>query len=133
MASYQMLNEGDAANDIVMKCTAAMTSKYIVVMLGAEGYVSTPTAITDVPYGILQTTGATAGDLVQVRPISSGKRSLVCANAAFSANDILGIAATGGKVDTAVSTNYPIGIALGAATALNDYVAAQLGSIVAKA
>lgn len=133
MATNQIIDESDGLSDVTMRCTAAMVTKYVVVKLGAEGYVSAVTAATDVPYGILQTLGVTAGDPVVVRPIASGKRSLVKANGAFTIGDVLAIAASGGKVDTAAATNYPIGLALGAATAQDDEVTCQLGSVVVKA
>lgn len=129
MATFQMVDESDASCDVTMRAETAMATKYVAVMLGTnEGYVDLVDAVTDKPYGILQTTAAAAGDPVVVRPIFSGKRSLVKANGAFSKGDLLAIAAAGGKVDTVASTTYPLGIALAAATADNDEVTAQLGA-----
>lgn len=129
MATNHLIDEADGSHDVTMRCTAAMATAFIVVMLDTsnQGYVKVPAGVTSVPYGILQTTAATAGDPVVVRPISAGKRSLVKANGAFSLGDALSIAATTGKVDTAAATHYPIGLALEEATAQNDEISCQLG------
>jgi hypothetical protein len=137
MASYQFIDEHAGDDDVTMRAGAVLASKYVVVCLGTtQGQVILPTAITDVPYGILQTTAAAIGDPVVIRPIGSGRRSLVRAQAAFGLGDALGLADDGtlGEVDTAVKYNYPIGIALMAATANADVVACQLiGSLIPRA
>jgi hypothetical protein len=111
-----------------------METKYVVVIMGAQGYVDVPAAVTDVPFGILQTTAAAIGDAVVVRPISSGKRSLVTISPASSVaiGDCLAINvtdATDGFADVAAKTYYPIGQALSAATAKGDEVAVQLAGV----
>lgn len=141
MASYNLIDEHAGDDDVTMRAAAAMATNYIVVVVDttALGKVAKPAAVTDVPYGILQTTQATVGNEVTVRPISSGRRSLVCCSPATSI--ALGAAlainvtdATNGKVDTAASTYYPIGVALEAATAANDLIACQLaGSLIPRA
>lgn len=128
MATYNYIDEGQESHDVTMRAEAAMATNYVVVMLSTtQGMVKVPTGTTVVPYGVIQTTQATVGGPVVVRPISSGKRSLVSANAAFALGDALAIAATDGQVDTAAQTNYPVGLALEAATAANDLVTCQLG------
>jgi hypothetical protein len=128
MASYNYIDAGQNTHDVTMRAEAAMATNYVVVMLSAtQGMVKVPAGTTSVPYGILQTTAAAAGDPVTVRPISSGKRSLVCAHADFALGDALAIAATTGRVDTAASTLYPIGLALELASAQGNLVTCQLG------
>jgi len=110
-----------------------MVEAYIVVVLGtSEGQVDLPAATTDTPLGVTQDTAAVAGDSV---PVMVDGVTKIVAYAGFSKGDLLGIAATTGRVDTISgldsSFDYsggpalaqkPIGIALEAATAAGNIV-----------
>lgn len=105
--------------DKTFKAKVAMANKYVAVKLtSTEGEVDLATT-TNKAIGILQSVGV-AGESVRVRLFGE---SFLKANAAFSIGDYLtGIAATG-KLDTAVDgTDYPIAIAIEAATAQDDEV-----------
>ncbi len=107
--------------DMTFKAAAAMATKYVAVYLSAADTVAVATSGTR-QIGILQTTAAAAGEQVRVRLLGE---SYVKANGAFDLNDRLTGIATTGFVDTAVDgTDYPIAIALEAATAQNDEVKA---------
>ena len=111
------------------KASEVMANAYVAVKLHTtEGEVALSTT-TDKPFGILQNTAAAIGDVVSVLVLGN---SYVLANAAFSIGDYLtGIAATG-KLDTAVDgTDYPIAIALQAATAANNKVRAFVNNAMA--
>lgn len=104
---------------------------YVVVELGtSEGQVDLPDATTDTPIGVVQAAAATAGLSV---PVMVDGVTKVVANGAFSKGDLLGIAATTGRVDTisgldssfdggTATAQKPIGIALEAAGAAGDIV-----------
>jgi len=101
-----------------------MDEAYVVVVIGSsEGEVDLPAATTDTPLGVIQDT-ASEGDSV---PVMVSGVTKVVAHAAFSKGDLLGIAATTGRVDTVsgldssfdggtATAQKPIGIALEAAT-----------------
>jgi hypothetical protein len=92
------------------------------------------TAITDVAIGVLQesirgTDGATNKLLVPLW--LPGSISRVVANAAIAKGAKVAPAANG-KAQTAVSTQFPVGIAMTAAAALNDEIDVMLiaGAVV---
>jgi phosphoribosylformylglycinamidine (FGAM) synthase-like amidotransferase family enzyme len=66
---------------------------------------------------------AADGEVVRVQMLGL---AYVVASGPFSAGDNLAIAAASGKVDTASSTDQLVGVALEAATALNDLVVCKL-------
>lgn len=91
--------------------------------------VDLPAAITDTPLGIVQDT-ASEGQSI---PVMLSGITKVVANGAFSKGDLLGIAATTGRVDTisgldssfdggTATAQKPIGVALEAATASAEIV-----------
>ena len=90
-------------------------SQYRVVRYTATGC-DLPTAVTNVPLGVLQN-APTAGQVARIRIYGGSK---IVANGAFTAGDALSINATSGRVDTAVATHYPVGRALTAATAQDE-------------
>ena len=117
--------------DITFKAENIFAEAYVVVELGTSAdQVDLPDATTDTPLGVIQDVAASAGLAVPVRLAGITK---VVANGAFSKGDLLGIAATTGRVDTisgldssfnpeAATAQKPIGIALEAATAAGQIV-----------
>ena len=121
---------GYAGNDQSLqsfKAENAFSEAYVVVVIGTNtDEVDLPAATTDQPFGVIQDT-ASAGDAVSV---SLGGITKVVANGAFSKGDLLGIAATTGRVDTVTAMDGTwsgtevevIGVALQAATAAGEIV-----------
>lgn len=107
---------------------------YVAVVLGtAENEVDLPAAVTDTPVGVIQDV-ADDGDAVPVRLSGITK---VVANGAFSKGDLLGIAATTGRVDTisglddsfdagTATAQKPLLVALEAATEAGQIVTALI-------
>jgi len=108
-----------------------MAEAFVVVELGTnEDQVDLPDAVTDTPLGVIQDKAAAAGNSV---PVMLSGITKVVANGAFSKGDLLGIAATTGRVDTisgldssfdggVATAQKPIGIALEASGAAGDIV-----------
>lgn len=94
-----------------MKCAAAMATNHTVVIgdTSTSNQVKAPTAATDVPVGVISTTAATAGDLVDVVLFGIAKVKCGASITRFSA---LQIKDTTGEVKTLVATGYFVGIAL---------------------
>jgi len=104
----------DRATQVVksFKCVAALATNHLVVVLdtAAANSVEMSAANTDVPIGVLRSTGATAGDLVDVVMFGIAK---LTAGAAITRGAHLQLSgATDGKVKTLVATGYDIGTAL---------------------
>lgn len=106
------------------KAHVAMTTKYIAVKMGADEGEVDIAGDGETAIGILQTTAATADDMVRV--MISGI-SPVKAFGAFSAGDLLNSGGAAGRVDTAAAAEDGIAIALKAATAQDDEVPAIVG------
>ncbi len=87
-------------------------SQHRVVAFSATG-AALPGAAGAIGLGVLQNADATAGRAARIRIFGASK---IEANGAFSAGDVLSVAATTGCVDTAISTHYPVARALGPAT-----------------
>ncbi len=90
------------------------THQYKVVELKADGTVGLPlTAITAIPYGILQN-APNIGEEAVVAPIGGGGISKAVANAALARGAIVALewvddVGDSGKVKAAAATQYPIG------------------------
>lgn len=82
------------------------TLKFRVVRLNSSGEVVAMSAITDIPYGILQNAPA-AGEPASVIPLGAG-HSKVALGATLSPGDRISSGATG-LILGAASTAYPIG------------------------
>lgn len=78
-----------------------------VVRLNASGEVVTMSAITDIPFGILQNTPAAAGEPASVIPLGSGC-SKVALGATLNPGARVSSGATG-LILAAASTAYPVG------------------------
>lgn len=89
---------------------------------GLEPRVSLPGATSDAPEGIAQHDAAD-GEPVRVRV--SGE-SFVVANGPYGAGDLLSLAATSGKVDTAASGDRLVGVAREAAASANEIKVVEL-------
>lgn len=98
--------------------------KYKVVCLNSDGEIVYPTAITDIPFGIL-IEGAEEGDYVTVRTFGVVP---VKANAIIALPALIGIGSDGGVIDgrigAAVATNKVFGQLLESADSEDDYVTA---------
>lgn len=90
-------------------------SQYRVVIYSSTGC-ALPGAAGAIGLGVLQN-APTAGQVARVRIFGGSK---IEANGAFTAGDVLSVAATTGRVDTATSTHYPIARALTAAAAQGE-------------
>lgn len=105
------------------KANADLTGKkYYVVKLSAAQTVDLCSAITDKAFGVLQDEPKAAGRDCSV---AIGGTSKVVAGAAITAGAYVACTAAG-KVQTAVSTQYPIGQALDAAAADLDIIEIKL-------
>lgn len=114
--------------DRTFKSASAMATKYVAVYLSSADTVTLANS-GNKPIGILQSVAAATGEQVRVRVFGE---SYVKANGAFSVGDYLSAAAATGFVDTASDgTDYPIAIALEAATATNDEVKAMVNFAMA--
>ena len=103
---------------------------FVVCVIGtSEDQVDLPGATTDMPLGVAQDTA----DQYQSIPVRLSGVTKIVANGAFSKGDLLGIAATTGRVDTisgldssfdggTATKQQPIGIALQAASAAAEIV-----------
>lgn len=92
-----------------MKAKAAMSSKHRIVIASDEEECKAPTAATDVPIGIIETTASNAGDSVRV--VQHGETWIELA-ATLSAYDAFQINSTGGKAKALASTGYCCGYVL---------------------
>ena len=113
-----------------MKAEDAFTEAFVVCRLGtSDNEVDLPAAVTDTPFGVVQDEAADG----QAIPVMVDGVTKVVANGAFSKGDLLGIAATTGRVDTisgldssfdggTATAQKPIGIALEAATGVGQIV-----------
>jgi len=105
-------------------------TQYAVVVLstptgdGLDSRCALPSAVTNQVLGVAQ---HDAADGEPVRVAMQGE-SYIVANGAFSAGDLLSLAATTGKVDTAASGNVIVGLAREAATATNDIIVCVLSA-----
>ena len=86
-------------------------AQFKVVVLGAGDTVTLSTAITDIPYGILQNK-PTSG---QAATICVGGESKFIAQGTVDEGEILGLGTTDGGLDQVATTNYPVGICTQAA------------------
>lgn len=90
------------------------THQYKVVVLKSDGTVGLPlTAITAIPYGILQN-APNIGEEALVAPIGCGGISKAVANAALARGAIVALewvddVGDSGKVKAAAATQYPVG------------------------
>lgn len=90
------------------------THQYKVVVLKSDGMVGLPlTAITAIPYGILQN-APNIGEEAVVAPIGGGGISKAVANAALARGAIVALewvddVGDSGKVKAAAATQYPVG------------------------
>ncbi len=90
------------------------THQYKVVVLKSDGTVGLPlTAITAIPYGILQN-APNIGEEAVVAPIGGGGISKAVANAALARGAIVALewvddVGDSGKVKAAAATQYPVG------------------------
>jgi hypothetical protein len=102
-------------------------TQYAAVMISTDGgdgdpRCKMPTGAGVVCIGIAQN-AADDGDVVTV--VYDGE-SYVSANGAFSAGDVLSIAASDGQVDTATNTQALVGLALDEATTAGDLIVCKL-------
>lgn len=105
--------EGTHEENVTRLADAAVTTRFLVVKVGSDAHhVAVCSAITDVPIGVLSDEAAAAEDPVNVQLLGARCRTIkATAGAAISAGSLVATMATG-KVQTAVSTQYPIGRAL---------------------
>jgi hypothetical protein len=95
------------------------------------------TAVTHIPYGILQNTPNTGEEAV-VAPLGCGGISKAVANAAIAAGVIVAVewvddAGDSGKVKAAVATMYPIGLCVFPSAAEDDLCSVLLAPMTVKA
>lgn len=115
--------EGTHEGDLTKLSSAAIATRYLCVKFGADvNHVAVCSAITDRPIGICSDEATAAEENINVQLLGSGgKTRLVTAGAAIAIGARVATMASG-KVQTAVTTQYPIGIALTAAAADGDVI-----------
>ncbi|GAB4485992.1 MAG: hypothetical protein OHK006_13130 [Thermodesulfovibrionales bacterium] len=108
----------------------------IVVLDATTGKVRRPDAATDIPLGVLQNAPA-AGEAAVVRPIGCGGVSKVQASSALAIGLIAAMeyvdAYDAGKAKAAATTQYPVGVIIGAAAAEDDLAEMLLTPLTVKA
>lgn len=110
------------------------THQYKVVALKSDGTVGLPlTAITAIPYGILQN-APNIGEEAVVAPIGCGGISKAVANAALARGAIVALewvddVGDSGKVKAAAGTQYPVGLIVYPSDAEDDLCSVLLQSM----
>lgn len=110
------------------------THQYKVVVLKSDGTVGLPlTAITAIPYGILQN-APNIGEEAVVAPISCGGISKAVANAALARGALVALewvddVGDSGKVKAAAATQYTIGQIVYPSDAEDDLCSVLLGNL----
>ena len=110
------------------------THQYKIVVLKSDGTVGLPlTAITAVPYGILQN-APNIGEEAVVAPIFGGGISKAWANNALARGAIVALewvddVGDSGKVKAAAATQYPVGQVVYPSDAEDDLCSVLLGSM----
>lgn len=110
------------------------THQYKVVVLKSDGTVGLPlTAITAIPYGILQN-APNIGEEAVVAPIGCGGISKAVANAALARGAIVALewvddVGDSGKVKAAAATQYPVGLIVYPSDAEDDLCSVLLQSM----
>lgn len=121
--------ESNTGLDLPMEAEKEFTQAYVVVELGAgDNQVDLPANTSARPFGVIQAEARGAGASVPVRVSGITK---VVANTSFNKGDLLGIAATSGRVapvspvDATWSGDsvMPIGVALQASGGAGEIVA----------
>ena len=102
---------------------AAITTRFLLVKKGSDAnHIAVCSAITDRPLGVCTDEAAAAEEPVNVALLGSSKSTLkVVAAGALTAGTRVAVTAAG-KVQTAVATQYPIGITLTDAGADGDII-----------
>ncbi len=110
------------------------THQFKVVVLKSDGTVGLPlTAITAIPYGILQN-APNIGEEAVVAPIGCGGISKAIANAALARGAIVALewvddVGDSGKVKAAAATQYPVGLVVYPSDAEDDLCSVLLQSM----
>jgi len=114
------------------------THQYKVVVLKSDGTVGLPlTAITAIPYGILQN-APNIGEEAVVAPLGCGGISKAVANDAIANQAIVALewvddVGDSGKVKAAAATQYPVGIVVFPSGAEDDLCSVLLTPLTVKA
>lgn len=115
--------EGTHEDDITRLADAALTTRFLAVKVGTDAaHIAVPTAVTDVCIGVTSDEAAAAEDPVNVQLLGARCRTVKVTAGAVIAAGALVAPMVGGKVQTAVATQYPIGRALKAAAADGDVI-----------
>jgi hypothetical protein len=110
------------------------THQYKVVVLKTDGTVGLPlTAVTAIPYGILQN-APNIGEEAVVAPINGGGISKCVANAALARGALVALewvddVGDSGKVKTTAATQYTIGQVVYPSDAEDDLCSVDLGNL----
>jgi len=103
--------------------------RYRVVCLNSDKEVCYPTAITDIPFGVL-IEGAPTGDYVTVRVFGVCPVKVI---GAYAVPNIIGIGSDGGVIDgrvaVAVATNHIVGQILDSSDAEDDIITAMINCV----
>jgi len=103
--------------------------RYRVVCLNSDKEVCYPTAITDIPFGVL-IEGAPTGGYVTVRVFGVCPVKVI---AALALPNVIGIATDGGAIDgrvnAAIATNYIMGQLLDSSDAEDDIITAMINCL----
>lgn len=115
--------EGTHAGNITRLTDAAIATRFLLVKKGTDtNHIAVCSAITDRPIGVCTDEAAAAEENVNVALLGSSKTTLkMVAGAAITSGARVATMASG-KVQTAVTTQYPIGVALTDAAADGDII-----------
>lgn len=113
------------------------THQYKVVCLGSTGVDLPQTAITAIPFGILQN-APNEGEEAVVAPLGCGGVSKAVANAALAEGAVVALEwvddlGDSGKVQAWAQTQYPVGIVVDASAAEDDLCSVLLTAMAIKA
>jgi hypothetical protein len=113
--------EGTHSGNLTKLTDAAIATRFLLVKKGSDtAHIAVCSAITDRPIGVCTDEAAAAEEPVNVALLGSSKSTLkVVASGAIASGTRVAVTAAG-KVQTAVATQYPIGIALTDAGADGD-------------
>jgi hypothetical protein len=110
---------------VPMKAENIMAEAYVAVELGTNAQeVDLPSATSDIPFGVIQSTAAAVGDAV---PVMVNGITKVVANGAIAKGVPVYIAATTGRVDDS-DTGYPLGLSMEACSNAGEIINILLGN-----
>jgi hypothetical protein len=120
---FSNIAEGVHEGQVTRLADGAIATRYLLVKKGSDGNHVTPcTAITDRPLGVVTDECGAAEDEVNVALLGSAKSTLRMVSGAAIVSGALIATMANGKVQTAVATQYPVGVALQDAAGADEII-----------